>query len=119
MNTNIEHFKELLENELIVLEKELGTVGRKNPENPKDWEAVEPEEDIDRADETEVADSIEAYESNTGVLEQLEARLKEVKSALEKIEEGTYGTCTVCGKPIETERLEANPAAATCMEHMN
>jgi len=119
MKPDTQHFKELLTNERAVLEKELPTVGKKSQTNPKDWEATEPEDDIDRADETEVADSIEAYESNTGVLEQLEARLAEVNAALEKIEQGTYGTCVVCGKEIEPDRLEANPASATCKEHMN
>jgi Tfp pilus assembly PilM family ATPase len=48
-----------------------------------------------------------------------EVGLQEVMTALTKIEEGTYGTCEVSGDEIETDRLEANPAARTCKAHMN
>ncbi len=36
-----------------------------------------------------------------------------------RIEDGTYGVCTVSGEEIETERLEADPAAKTCKAHLN
>lgn len=115
MDTN--HYKNLLESEKENLETELKTVGRKNPENPADWEATE-HMDIDAADEEEVADSMEEYENNKAILKQLETRLGEVNDALKKIDNGTYGKCSVCGEPIEKDRLEANPAATTCKLHM-
>jgi RNA polymerase-binding protein DksA len=37
--------------------------------------------------------------------------LAEINAALERIENGTYGTCRNCGKPIPPERLEARPWA--------
>jgi YteA family regulatory protein len=43
--------------------------------------------------------------------------LREIDAALERIENGTYGICTVSGKPIPLERLEAIPYAATLKEH--
>jgi YteA family regulatory protein len=43
--------------------------------------------------------------------------LKEIDQALARMEEGTYGICTVCGKPIPEERLEALPQSQTCKEH--
>ncbi len=114
---NLEHYKEMLEAEAKNLEKELLTVGRKNPDAKGDWEATE-KMDIDPADEDEVADSIEEFENNKGILNQLEIRLKEVNEALEKIKNGTYGVCEISGEPIEEDRLEANPAAKTCKLHM-
>ncbi len=45
-----------------------------------------------------------------------EAVLSAVESALRRIEDGTYGTCTRCGKPVTEERLEALPYAALCIE---
>ena len=45
MTQNTEHYKKLLEKELKLLEKDLKTVGRINPDNPKDWEATPPETD--------------------------------------------------------------------------
>ncbi len=116
MNTT--HFKTALEVEKQKLEAELSTVGRKNPTNSADWEAVEPENGRDRADETEVADGIENFENNAGIVHQLEIQLTAVTKALERIDAGTYGTCEVCGKEIEHDRLEAEPAASTCTDHM-
>lgn len=110
--------KQKLEAEKKLLEKELSTVGRVNPENPADWEAKGSNFDTLNADENEVADTIEEYEANTAILKQLETRYNEVKSALLRIEEGSYGICSVCGKPIEQARLAANPAATTCQDHM-
>ncbi len=118
MNTDTKHFKELLQNELSLLESELSTVGRKNPDNPSDWEATESMNGVDQADELEVADSMNEFEDNRGILNKLEFRLNNVKKALEKIENGKYGVCEVCNKEIELDRLEANPAASTCKTHM-
>jgi DnaK suppressor protein len=42
--------------------------------------------------------------------------LSRVEAALRSIDEGTYGTCTNCGNPIATERLEALPWVATCID---
>ncbi len=118
MTTNTDHFKELLSGELSKLEAELSTVGRKNPDNLSDWEATEKTNGTDGADELEVADSLEEFENNKGILNQLEIRLNEVKKALSKIDDGTFGVCEVCNEPIEEDRLEANPAAVTCKSHM-
>jgi RNA polymerase-binding protein DksA len=42
--------------------------------------------------------------------------LAEIDAALARIEEGTYGICTNCGKQIPEERLEARPWATLCIE---
>ncbi|HEY0220907.1 MAG TPA: TraR/DksA C4-type zinc finger protein [Candidatus Paceibacterota bacterium] len=119
MSINTEHFKDLLEKELSILETELPTVGRKNPDNPSDWEATEKPNEAINADEFDVADKMEEFENNRGILNQLEVRLNEVKNALQKIEDGKYGICETGGEEIEEDRLEANPAATTCKLHMN
>ena len=50
-------------------------------------------------------------------LEENETRqLRAIDAALQRIEEGTYGTCTRCGRPIDPERLEAIPWATLCLE---
>ncbi|WP_297453830.1 TraR/DksA family transcriptional regulator [Persephonella sp.] len=43
--------------------------------------------------------------------------LQEIDKALQRMEEGTYGLCEVCGKPIEEKRLEALPWTTLCIEH--
>ena len=42
--------------------------------------------------------------------------LAEIDGALKRIEEGTYGICTNCGKQIVEERLEALPWATLCID---
>ena len=56
-------------------------------------------------------------EKDLSILEQVEAELADVEHALRRLDEGTYGTCEVCGKPIPEERLEAMPATRFCVEH--
>jgi DnaK suppressor protein len=42
--------------------------------------------------------------------------LRDIDAALKRIEDGTYGTCTNCGKQIPEERLEARPWATLCID---
>jgi RNA polymerase-binding protein DksA len=42
--------------------------------------------------------------------------LADIEAALQRIEEGTYGLCGRCGKPIGDERLEALPWAMLCID---
>jgi RNA polymerase-binding protein DksA len=42
--------------------------------------------------------------------------LLEIDAALTRIDDGTYGTCSRCGKEIAPERLEAYPWAALCID---
>lgn len=116
---DIQFFKEKLQEEKARLEKELASIGRINPDNPADWEAVPVDPGSRESDLNSTADHIEDYETNTAILKQLEIQLNDVQDALAKIDAGTYGVCEVSGHEIEEGRLKANPAARTCMEHMN
>ncbi len=46
---------------------------------------------------------------------ELREALDEVDAALKRLEDGAYGNCEVCGKPIGAARLEAMPAARLCI----
>jgi|SRR3989344_4395215 len=111
------YFKGKLEEELVLVEHELKSVGQKNPDNKTDWE-VKAIDFADSADENETADKQEEYEENAAILSELEKKLNDIKSALVKIDTGVYGICEVSNEPIEEDRLEANPAARTCKVHM-
>jgi RNA polymerase-binding protein DksA len=110
-------FKQKLLDEKKELESELGEVAKKSPNSAQGWEATSGNIEVDTADDNEVADKLEEFEGNAGIVKQLDSQLMEVKAALERIEKGTYGICEVCGKPIEIERLEANPSARISLKH--
>lgn len=44
--------------------------------------------------------------------------LREVDSALERMDDGTYGMCDKCHEPIESDRLMADPLACLCLDHL-
>lgn len=44
------------------------------------------------------------------------SELRDVEAALQRIREGTYGTCIQCGADLEFERLNAQPTALRCVE---
>ncbi|MFI2753184.1 TraR/DksA family transcriptional regulator [Cellulomonas sp. P22] len=43
------------------------------------------------------------------------AQVAEIDAALARLDAGTYGRCEVCGEPVAAARLEARPAARTCI----
>lgn len=117
MTLDTTKYKKLLEEELAELEEELSEIGFRPAENPDDWEAKAADLNVSSSDENEVADTIEEYEENSAILKELEIRYNEIKKALERIKDGTYGICEVGGEPISEKRLKANPAARFCLEH--
>lgn len=117
MSINLDYFQKLLEEEKSRLEGELETVGQRNPDAPEDWEATKPDMNIAASAQDEIADVDEEFENRAGVEVNLEERLRDVDQALERIRHGKYGICPQGNHPIEDERLRANPAASTCVEH--
>jgi DnaK suppressor protein len=103
---NTAHFKKLLEEELRTVDAEID----ENKESPH-------QEDTSATEKDELADKIEDLEESQGENKILIARRNAIAIALDKIEEGKYGVCEIGGEPIEEERLEADPAARTCVAH--
>ena len=50
------------------------------------------------------------------LIDQTRERLTDIEHALERIDEGTYGTCERCGGPIAEPRLEARPMSVLCVD---
>lgn len=108
--------KERLEAEKILVEQELAQHGTRNPDTG-DWQGSIRGDAAEGADANTTADTMEALGEQVALVEELEQRHKDIVAALEKIETGTYGMCEVSGEMISEDRLEANPAARTCIEH--
>ncbi len=116
---NTEQLKAKLEAEKNVLEKELAGLGIFDAKR-NDWEATPVVGGItEEPDENDKADQFEEFEERSATLSVLETRINAVNRALEKMSKGNYGMCEVCNKAIEDDRLQANPAASTCTEHMD
>lgn len=61
-------------------------------------------------------DTIQEDRDSTRILlEATRAVAQSAQDAVERIEQGTYGRCSVCGEAIPAERLEAIPDADTCV----
>ena len=54
------------------------------------------------------------WEMNLARRDQLREKIASLKEAIERLEQGEYGICEVCGKPIEPERLELFPETTLC-----
>jgi RNA polymerase-binding protein DksA len=103
---NIEHFRQ----RLLDLERQLlGRLGR-------EAETVREPTD-DRADPADVSRVDELKDQMLAVADSDTAQLAEVRAALRRIDEGSFGRCLADGGPIEEKRLEAVPWAAYCVKH--
>lgn len=112
----LDELRAALDAELASLEEELSSHGRTIPESG-DWQGTTGGLVGEEADPNDAADQMEELATNVPLVEELEKRYKEVASALQNIEEGTYGVCEECDEAIPVKRLRANPAARTCVTH--
>ena len=67
--------------------------------------------------EDDNAQEVAEYSVNIGEKKVLSERLQKVNTALDRIERGTYGTCSVGGEDIEVKRLTVAPEVDTCVAH--
>jgi DnaK suppressor protein len=49
------------------------------------------------------------------LVSQAREHLAEIDSALRKLDDGSYGVCEICGRPVGDERLAARPTATRCV----
>lgn len=62
------------------------------------------------------AQEVTDYLSNKPVEIALEKSLRDIKTALKRVAEGTYGICKYCDKPIAEKRLLARPTSSSCVD---
>lgn len=67
------------------------------------------------ADSAEQAIDLADDEALAGVDDVLRREITQIRAALMRIDNGTYGICSACGQPIARARLEARPIATRCI----
>jgi DnaK suppressor protein len=73
----------------------------------------------DQADVGDLAHVDELKEEYFALADTDSAILAQVRAALRRIEDGTYGLCVVDGEPIDEKRLEAVPWTPYCLRHQS
>jgi len=63
----------------------------------------------------ENAQEIDEYTTNLATEKVLDSSLRDINSALDRIEKGNYGTCKYCKQSIGKKRMLARPVASTCV----
>lgn len=99
-----------IERQLKALERQLADDVSNRLSNVQNASAGNSSELLDMAAEGEL-DYISAISAEAG-----SAAIDEVHRALEKLREGTYGTCEGCERPIKKRRLKARPFAVLCID---
>jgi RNA polymerase-binding transcription factor DksA len=77
----------------------------------------EPDIGASDASDTGVSD-IDAPDVDASFLDSIEERLADVERALARLDEGTYGTCEVCGATVDDTVLVDAPATRFCPDHL-
>lgn len=112
MTVDLDHFRLMLESERSRLQHARQAVHH-------DGSLLEESGDLAIGSGDHLADSAsETFmrELDEGLEENAEHLLGEIEAALERLDAGTYGLCVNCGKPIDSERLEAVPYATLCID---
>jgi len=104
---NIEHFKKRLQDKQRELESSLATLESEG----RDFGEAEVRDSTDDATTSQATS--ESFDEGT-ILSQT---LEQVRNALDRIQNGTFGKCVDCGRPIEPARLEAIPWTPYCLAH--
>ena len=107
MALDIEKYRErLLEEQARLNEEITATVAEAAEAAPEDRQITAANAPI-MSEAVDIQDSIVVLKTH---------RLERINTALQMIDEGTYGTCIKCGRQIDPRRLDADPAALTCIE---
>lgn len=65
--------------------------------------------------EDDNASEVSQYTDNLSLETTLERMFNDVESALQRIDDGTYGKCRYCGNEIDERRLAVRPSSSSCV----
>jgi RNA polymerase-binding transcription factor DksA len=100
--TDFSQFSESLKARLAALEARLVTLDAETTQR------------LD-TDSEERANELEDLATNEGLETAAVSELGQIRAALDRIKDGTYGHCSKCGGRIAEARLAALPTATTCI----
>jgi RNA polymerase-binding protein DksA len=110
---DLPHFRKIIEEKRVMIFKELGYLEESSLKTLEEYSGDSSTYSLHMADQ-----GTDAQEREKAFL--FAARenkfLGYLNRAIERIEEGTYGYCADCEKPIQYKRLEAVPHATLCIE---
>lgn len=110
-----DEFRKLLEDERARLTRAVGFLHDENPGTIED----ELGEVGSGGADNHLGDTATATfdrELDQGLEEGAQQTLADVEAALRRVDDGSFGTCAVCGRSIGEERLRAIPWARLCIE---
>ena len=99
---NVEHYRK----RLLELRKQFDQRRQRDLEAARDVASDVQPADVSQIDET-VNEEFTQAELSSAILQQID-------EALQRIDDGTYGKCVICGRPIGTKRLDAVPWTPYC-----
>jgi len=108
-------FRKRLEEEKARLMHAVGFLVEENPGSISDELGELAEGGVDNH-LGDTASALFDRELDEGLEDDAKDTLFEIDAALKRIEDGTYGICEVCGKPIGAARLEAIPWTRLCID---
>ena len=109
----LQEFRKRLLEERSKFAGELKTIARKSSKNPRDSSGDLSAYTVHMADMS--ADTYER-EMDVNIASSEQEVLYQIDEALKRLDEGAYGTCQQCNKPISLSRLKAVPYTDLCIQ---
>lgn len=101
---------ELKKFQKILQEKKMDLLSLVRRKKSQEINELEVGDDLDLASQSDEKEMLFNLTDNEQVI------LEKINEALERIAQGTYGKCTICGKPINQRRLKSIPWARYCIK---
>lgn len=105
LGIDIDAIRRRLETERVELLSKAGPPAVSNPLTPDERDS----------DEADAAVTTDLRERAMWLAQDSRQKLELIQQALQRLDDGTYGRCLVCGGAINPERLEALPYATQCI----
>lgn len=95
--------------------KEQDLVKRKDQLSKEDPYSDQSRLNDNASDDTEAAEQ-DGHARATALSAETEEALTKVRSAMSRVEDGSFGQCTECKMMVDTDRLQINPTAELCLD---